>query len=61
MGGLSRITRGIIQRLGDIISTVYNVTRVYCPLTISIANKKQTITVRPITKKINLKIQCPEE
>ncbi len=42
--------------LGDI-----DVTRVYCPLRINISDRKPQITLRPLRKKINIKIQCPEE
>ncbi len=38
-----------------------DVTRVYCPLKVNIKDRKPKITLRPLRKQINIKIQCPEE
>jgi len=59
--GLSLITKGILTKIGDIISPTYNVTRIYYPLTIDINKQKPTISIRNINTKINLTIKPYEE
>lgn len=59
MDALSLATNGIIVPMGE--TADITVTRVYCPLKIDISDRKPKITLRPIRKTINIKIQCPEE
>lgn len=50
--GISLVTKGIISRI--------IVKRLYYPLTINLEDRKPTIELRPIKKKIHLNTKCEE-
>lgn len=56
---LSLITKGILSKKAT--TTIIETGRVYYPLRINVSDRKPKITLRPLSKKINIKIQYPEE
>lgn len=54
--GLSLITKGMLKKIVTIETA-----RIYYPITVSISDRKPTITLRPIKKKIHLDVKCGEE
>ena len=56
---LSLITKGILSK--KTTTTIIETARIYYPLRISIEDRKPKITLRPLRKQINIKIQSPEE